>query len=107
VTVIRLLILGLFLISSCGKNVSLSTKSLEYNSSLSDAATTATDQEGIIKRGTPDYININGRSYKVSIYSSYAALEFIAAKPLSTQIPVKFRGEIKKNEMILKYVTAR
>jgi uncharacterized lipoprotein YmbA len=105
--VTRVLLLSLFLIVSCGKDVSLSTKSLEYNSGLSDGTTTATTQEGIVQRGSPDYLNTNGISYKVSIYSSYAALEFIAAKPLSSQIPVKFRGKIKNNEMILEYVTNR
>jgi hypothetical protein len=103
--VTRVLLLSLFLIVSCGKDVSLSTKSLEYNSGLSDGTTTATTQEGIVQRGSPDYISSNGTSYKVSIYSSYAALEFIAAKPLSSQIPVKFRGKVKNNEMILEYVT--
>lgn len=103
----RVFILSLFLIASCGKDVSLSTKSLEYNSGLSDGANTATTQEGIVNRGTPDHINVNGTSYKVSVYSSYAALEFIAAKPLSSQIPVKFRGKIKNNEMVLEYVTKK
>lgn len=61
----------------------------------------------VVQRGSPDYISANGTSYKVSIYSSYASLEFIAAKPLSSQIPVKFRGKIKNNEMILEYVTTK
>lgn len=101
------LLLSFFLFSSCGKDVSLSTKSLEFNSGLSDGANTATNQEGIVQRGTPDYIKSNGTSYKVSIYSSYASLEFIASKPLNSQILVKFRGKIKNNEMIVEYITVR
>ena len=104
VMVTKLILLSLFLFVSCGKNVSISGRELESKSSLSDGNATLTNQEGILKRGTPDYIVLSGPAYKVSIYSSYSALEFIAARPLSTQMPVKFRGKLKNNEMVLEYI---
>lgn len=107
VMVTKLILLSLFLLVSCGKNVSISGRELESNSSLSDGNASATNQEGILKRGTPDYIVVSGPAYKVSIYSSYSALEFIAVKPLSTQMPVKFRGKLKNNEMVLEYIQAK
>ncbi len=102
--VTKLILLSLFLLLSCGKNVSISGRELESKSSLSDGNATLTNQEGILKRGTPDYIVLSGPAYKVSIYSSYSALKFIAARPLSTQMPVKFRGKLKNNEMVLEYI---
>ena len=102
----KLLFISLFLLS-CGKQVEISTKQLEYNSSLSNGASLAVNQEGTLVRGTPDRISTNGSSYKVSIYSSYIALEFIAAKPLSAQLPVKFRGKVKNNEMLLENIQAK
>lgn len=105
--VIKLILLSLFLISSCGKNVSISTKQLESNSSLSDGNATVTNQEGILKRGTPDLIIVNGEAKIVSIYSSYSALEFIAIRSMNSQTPVNFRGKLNKlknNEMILEYI---
>ncbi|MBA2403891.1 MAG: hypothetical protein H0V66_03900 [Bdellovibrionales bacterium] len=103
----KIALISLLLIAGCGKNVSISTKELESNSALSDGNAQATPQEGIIKRGITDQIIVNNSYYKVSIYSSYLALEFIAIRPLNTQTPVRFRGKIKNNEMILEYVVAK
>jgi len=105
--VTKFILLSLFLIMSCGKDVNISTKSLETNSGLSDGNTLATNQEGIIKRARPDIIITSSRAYPVSIYSSYSALEFIAIRPLNSQTPVKFRGKLKNNEMVLEYVQAQ
>lgn len=105
--VTKFLLLSLILIASCGKNVKISTTELETNSRLSDGNSTLTNQEGIIKRGTPDLIIVNGPALKVSIYSSYSALEFVAIRPLNSQTPVRFRGKIKNNEMVLEYLEAK
>ena len=103
----RFTFICLFLITACGKNVSISGRELESKSSLSDGNATLTNQEGVLQRGTPDYIVVSGPAYKVSIYSSYSALEFIAVRPLNAQIPVKFRGKIKNNEMVLEYLEVK
>ena len=103
----KLYLFILVLLVSCGKQVEISNKQLEYNSSLSNGASIAVNQEGVLIRGTPDRITSNGASYKVSIYSSYIALEFIAAKPLGIQVPVKFRGKVKNSEMLLENIQAK
>ncbi len=103
----KLLIIVLFIVSGCGKDVSISTRELESKSSLSDGNSTATNQEGILKRGTPDFVIVSGVASKVSIYSSYASLEFIAVRPLNSQTPIKFRGKMKKNEMVMEYIVAK
>jgi hypothetical protein len=107
VMVNKLTLILLLIVSGCGKDVSISTRELETKSSLSDGNATVTDQEGILKRGTPDFVIVSGVASKVSIYSSYASLEFIAVRPLNSQTPIKFRGKVKKNEMVLEYVEAK
>ena len=107
VMVKKITIISLLLISACGKNVSISTRELEANSGLSDGNATATNQVGVIKRGTPDLIIVNGKANIVSIYSSYSALEFIAIRSMNSQTPVNFRGKIKNNQMVLEYVKAQ
>ena len=103
----KFLILSLFLIFSCGNNVSISTRELQANSALSDGNATATNQVGVIKRGTPDLIIVNGQANIISIYSSYSALEFVAIRSMNSQTPVNFRGKIKNNQMVLEYVKAQ
>lgn len=100
----KLIILTLFLAVSCGKDVDISTKKLEYNSQLNSASSSATNASGSIKRGAVDSITTNGSTYKVSIYSSYSALEFIAARPLNSQFSVRYKGKVKNNEMVLEIV---
>ena len=103
----KIILITLFLITSCGKDVSLSTKSLEFNSGLSDGASSVTNQEGILKRGNPDKISINGAEVKISTYSSYQALEFVAIRPLNSQTNIKFRAKNKNNEILLEYIEAK
>ena len=107
VMVKKIAFISLLLITACGKDVNISTKQLESNSGLSSGNATATNQEGIIKRGTPDQIIVDGQSKIVSIYSSYSALEFIAVRPLNSQTPVNFRGKIKSGQMVLEYLEAK
>jgi hypothetical protein len=100
-------IISLLFLIGCGNNVSISTKELKSNSSLSDGSKDATNQEGVLKRGSPDMIFVGTPSYKVSIYSSYSALEFVAIRDLNSETPVKFRGKIKGNEIVLEFVEAK
>jgi hypothetical protein len=95
------------LIAACGKDVKVSTKELESNSRLSDGNSTVTNQEGTLKRGTPDVISINGSDLKVSTYSSYQVLEFVAIRPLNSQTLVKYRGKTLNNELVLEYLEAK
>jgi uncharacterized SAM-binding protein YcdF (DUF218 family) len=104
VMMIRLFLL-IILAMACGPKVDISTKSLEYNSSLS--TNISPNQEGTLERGTPDKIILSGTSYKVSVYSSHNALEFIAAKPLTTKMAIKFKGKTKGNEIVLEMIEAK
>lgn len=100
----KYLYLVLFLLVACGKEVNISNKALEKNSSSSSAATMSTDQDGVLIRGIRDQIKTSDATYYVSMYSSYSALEFIAAKPLYSQQQVNFRGKKKNNEMIIEVI---
>ncbi len=103
----KIALISLFLISSCGKDVSISGTKLQNNSGLSDGNSTITNQTGILKRGNPDIIIVNGQGTIVSIYSSYSALEFIAIRALNSQTPVNFRGKVKNGQMVIEYVQAK
>ncbi len=99
-----LFILAFFIaVSACGRDVSISTRKLQDNSALEDGSNTVAPQTGTLTRGTPD--KISGRN--VSIYSSYSALEFIAARPLYTQMQVKYKGKIVNQELVLESISAQ
>jgi hypothetical protein len=101
------LLLILLITGACGNDVNISNKKLEYNSSLSDGS--KAESSGTLIRGTPDRLTVGTKSYKVSIYSSYNALEFIAAKPLSTTMPVLYKGKANDqgDEMVLEIIQAK
>jgi hypothetical protein len=94
----------LSLVTSCGPEVEISNKKLEYNSSL---ATTTPEIEGTLIRGTPDKIQVTNGTYQVSMYSSYDALEFIAARQLNKSYTIRFRGKIKSNQYVVETMTAK
>jgi hypothetical protein len=99
---IRLIFLATLFIS-CGSEINISNKKLEYNSSLSNGVTVATNQEGVLIRalGSKDKISYNSKSYSVSFYSSHIALQYIASKKMNQEYPVKFKGKIKGDEIVL------
>lgn len=99
-----LFIFILVLSVACGKEVEISNKKLEYNSSLS---TTTPEIDGTLIRGTPDRIQVTNGTYQVSMYSSYDALEFIAARQLNKSYPIRFRGKIKSNQYVVETMNAK
>lgn len=108
VTLNNFFLLTLFLVISCGREVNISNSKLKNYSGLNENENVQLNQEGILIRGTPDTISSLGRSHQVSSYSSIQALEFIASKPLGTQMPVRFRQkEIRNNEIILELIQAK
>ena len=98
------LLLTLFMLASCGKDVNVSSTKLKNNSALNDGIASTPNADGLIRRGTKDTITTNGATYNVSMYSSHQALEFIAARPLGSQIQVRFKGKTKNGEMILEVI---
>ena len=98
------LFLSLFMLVACGKDVSVSSKKLQQNSALNDGSAVTPNADGLIKRGVPDMITTNGVTYKVSIYSSYQALEYIAARPLNSQFNVRYKGKTKNGDMVIEVI---
>lgn len=103
----KLILLSFVLLISCGKDVNISTKKLQYNSTLSTGTASSSYQEGLLLRDTKDRLVVGGTTYNVSMYSSYLALEFIAAKRLNTQHQVKFKGKFRGNDIILELIEAK
>lgn len=100
------LLLILLITAACGNDVKISNQKLEYNSSLGDGS--KAESSGTLLRGTPDRIVAGGSTYKVSIYSSYNALEFIAARPLNSSVPVLYKGKVSSDrEMVLEIIQAQ
>jgi hypothetical protein len=101
----RILIL-LLLITACGKDVKF-TNELEKSTSVSQAQPLAITQTATIIRSSatpPGTIIMNGKSYKISPFSSYVALTFINQLNDGVQTPVKIRGEVRGNEVYLKII---
>ena len=96
------LLVILFTVVSCGKEVKL-TNGLEKSS-----LTAPTLSSGVLLRkanaGGTDKLQANGSSYNISMYSSYNALEFIAAKPMGSSINVQYRGTSGSDGMRLEEI---
>jgi hypothetical protein len=100
--VIKILLLSLFLVS-CGQKVSLSSNKLE-NIQLITEGQVKQYQKSATLNTTDQTIIYGGSAYKVSIYSSKAATDFIAAQPKGAQIPVLFTGGISGQEIVLEAI---
>ena len=100
----KLVLLFILAIFGCGKNVSISHSKLKDQSAI--LANNQTQlQDGILYRTQAENrIATSGSNYKVSTYSSYLALEFIAAKSLGSQTQVSYRGTVKNNELVLEVI---
>lgn len=102
----RILILMLVLISACGKDVKFSNE-LEKSSSVSQAQPLAITQTATVMRTSatpPGKITMNGRTYNISPFSSYVALNFLNQQAEGVQVLVKIRGEVRGNEVYIKII---
>lgn len=103
---IRIFLLLIFTLS-CGREIKLAN-GLESSSIVTDGDTQALSQSGTLIRmsasGSFDRIQAGGQIYKVSTYSAYNALEFIASKPLGTTLNVTFKGKVKNGELLLQEI---
>lgn len=93
-------ILFLFLLG-CGKDVNLSTAELQRQSSITTADKTNAYTNGTLTKGTTTKLTFGSKTATVSPYSSHLALEYIAALPMGAQKPVKFKGEVSDNEVVI------
>ncbi|MES2527396.1 MAG: hypothetical protein V4598_09920 [Bdellovibrionota bacterium] len=96
----------LLVLMSCGKDVKF-TNELETSNAVTQAEPIAITQTANIIRNSanpPGNIIMNGRTYKISPFSSYVALNFISQQPEGVSIPVKIRGEVKSTEVYIKII---
>jgi hypothetical protein len=98
----RILFLSLFLVLGCGKEVKFNSSNLESFSQVSQPTSTSLDKSGTLVKTSASVstISYGGRSYSVSTYSSYIALEFVAAKAPGSY-GVRFSGELRSSEIVL------
>jgi hypothetical protein len=99
VMVIKTIFLAL-LICGCGREVKLNNK-LESISELSEADKSKNEKTGVLYRDSSDKVKYKDKDYKVSIYSSKSASDFIQAIPTGSQVPVVFVGEVRGSDIVL------
>ena len=98
--------LFLLVLVSCGKDVKF-TNELENSNAVTQAEPIAVTQSANIIRSSsnpPGTIQMNGKSYKISPFSSYVALNFISQQSEGVSVPVKIRGEVKSTEVYIKVI---
>lgn len=96
----------LLVLMSCGKDVKF-TNELEASNAVTQAEPIAITQSANLIRSSatpPGTITMSGRTYKISPFSSYVALNFINQQPDGVSVPVKIRGEVKSSEIYLKVI---
>jgi hypothetical protein len=105
----RFIFIFFILIIGCGTDVKIDNSKLEsFSNVTSTTSTSLVAKAGSLKRGngtTKDMIVYSGVSYTVSMYSSYSALEYIAARSLNYQGNVTFKGTITGGEILLETLT--
>ncbi len=102
----KLIFFFLLALVSCGKDVKF-TNQLEASNSITQAEPIAITQTASIIRSTanpPGNVIMNGRTYKISPFSSYVALNFISQQQEGVAVPVKIRGEVKSTEVYIKVI---
>lgn len=102
----RILILMLILITACGKDVKF-TNELEKSTQISEAQPLAVTQTATVMKTSatpPGKITMNGKTYNISPFSSYMALNYINQLTDGVQVSVKIRGEVKGNEVYIKVI---
>ena len=100
--IIRILIITL-IVSACGREVKLKPNKLESTQQITNADIVKYQKMGTFVKDTNSVV-ISGASYKVSIYSSKDALEFIASIPAGSKIPVLVVGGYGANEIVIESI---
>jgi hypothetical protein len=100
--VIRILLLTL-LVSACGREVNLKANKLESTQQITNADIAKYQKSGTFVKST-NAVVVSGVSYKVSAYSSKNALDFVAAIPAGSQVPVLVVGGYSANEVVIESI---
>jgi hypothetical protein len=99
------LVLALLFIASCGREVNLKENKLESTQKISDADVKRYQKTGTIsKTSSGSTILFEGRNYKVSIYSSKIAQDFVAALSNGSQVPVVFTGGVSGTDVVIETI---
>ncbi len=96
----------LLVLMSCGKDVKF-TNELETSNAVTQAEPIAITQTANLVRSSanpPGTLFMNGRTYKISPFSSHVALTFINQQSEGVSVPVKIRGEVKSTEVYIKVI---
>lgn len=102
----KLILFFIIFFVSCGKDVKF-TNQLETNSLVTQAAPVAVTQSGFVVKTSatpPGKFIMSGKTYNVSPFSSYMALNFISTQTEGAQVPVRVSGEIKGSEIYIKVI---
>lgn len=94
---ILFLTLSLLLIS-CGKDVKMKPNKLESVQALKKY-----EKAGILNTATNSIFH-NGKSYKISKYSSHQSLTFINSQPGASEIPIVCRCGFDSLEVVLESI---
>ena len=100
--VIKILIVTLF-ISACGREVILNANKLESTQQITNAEISKYQKAGTYMKNTNSVV-ISGTNYKVSAYSSKNALDFVAAIPAGSQVPVLVVGGYSATEVVIESI---
>lgn len=100
--VIRLLLISL-LVVSCGKEVHLKANKLESTQQITEADIKRYQKAGTLNTTTNSVVH-SGRNYKVSIYSSKLAQDFIKSQPMGAQIPILFTGGFSGTDVVIETI---
>jgi len=100
--VIKILILTL-LVSSCGREVKLKANKLESTQQITSADIAKYQKAGTLNKNTNSIV-VGGTSFKISIYSSKNALDFVAAIPAGSQVPVLVVGGYSASEVVIESI---
>lgn len=100
------IILALFTIFGCGKNVE-NPGNLQKTSFITDGNVEKTYSSGSIVKNTSTNVSTltyNSRNYAISPNSSYQALSFIRSINTSQKVDIKFKGTFKSTEIIFEEI---
>jgi hypothetical protein len=98
------ILIGIFILSGCGRDVQLKPNKLENLSALSDAQKTAFEKQGIFIKEDTNKIVYMGTTYTISKYSSKVSFDFINSIPLGYRGEIIFTGGINGNQIVVESI---
>jgi hypothetical protein len=97
----KILFFFLLFTMSCGREVKISNNQLEKYSNVTMPDALTVSLNGTLIRNTPAQLSTQGKLLNISPYSSISAMNFINSLHLGSQTSVRFRGEVRGQEIVL------